>query len=176
MPEPGVLAGADDVLDAGVDAVRGVDVGALAAPASRGRGQVRRPEAVAPAVGGLEQGQLQVIGRSFARWSPGMPRKHADFVIRMGAEGDVEACARLAEAVGAGEAGAWRQTLTRTVRDGRQRALFVAEAGGQVVGYGRVVCAQADPAVPTAAAAGWYLLGRGSPSTRPGGGGESARH
>jgi hypothetical protein len=33
MTESGVLAGADDVLDAGVDAVGGVDVGALAAPA-----------------------------------------------------------------------------------------------------------------------------------------------
>ena len=30
MSQAGVLAGADDVLDAGVDAVRGVDLGALA--------------------------------------------------------------------------------------------------------------------------------------------------
>ena len=37
MPQAGVLAGADDVLDAGVDAVGGVDVGALAAPASASR-------------------------------------------------------------------------------------------------------------------------------------------
>jgi hypothetical protein len=36
-------------------------------------------------------------------------------------------------AIGAGEAAAWRQTLTRTVRDGQRRALFVAEACGQVV-------------------------------------------
>jgi hypothetical protein len=33
MPQAGVLPDADHVLDAGVDAVRGVDVGALAAPA-----------------------------------------------------------------------------------------------------------------------------------------------
>jgi ribosomal protein S18 acetylase RimI-like enzyme len=96
---------------------------------------------------------------SFARWSPDKPRKHAGFIVRMGTEGDVEACARLAEAIGAGEADPWRQTLTRTVRDGRQRALFVAEADGQVVGYGRVVCTQADPAVQGAAPPGWYLLG-----------------
>jgi GNAT superfamily N-acetyltransferase len=59
----------------------------------------------------------------------------------------------------------WRQTLTRTVRDGQQRALFVAESSGQVVGYGRVVCTDAGPAgpagpeVPGAAPPGWYLLG-----------------
>ena len=96
---------------------------------------------------------------SFARWSPQAPRKHADFTVRLGTEGDVETCARLAVAIGAGEETVWRQTLTRTVRDGQRRALFVAEACGQVVGYGRVVCAQADPAVQGAAPSGWYLLG-----------------
>src|ERR1700693_6025575 len=44
MSEAGVLAGADDVLDAGVDAVCGVNVGALPAPASGRGGQVRHPE------------------------------------------------------------------------------------------------------------------------------------
>src|ERR1019366_1122417 len=48
--EPGVLAGADDVLDAGVDAVRRVDVGALAQPALRVRGPVGDPQGVAPPV------------------------------------------------------------------------------------------------------------------------------
>jgi len=43
MPEAGVLPGADDVLDAGVDAVGGVDVGVLAAPAFRHDGQVGDP-------------------------------------------------------------------------------------------------------------------------------------
>ena len=61
------------------------------------------------------------------------PSAH-DFIIRMGTEADVEACVRLVVAIGAGEAAAWRQTLTRTVRDGQQRALFVADAGRQVVG------------------------------------------
>jgi len=45
------------------------------------------------------------------------------------------------------------------VRDGQRRALFVAEACGQVVGYGRVVCIEADPKAEGAAPAGWYLLG-----------------
>src|SRR6266487_2693878 len=58
MAEPGVLAGADDVLDAGVDAVGGVDVGALAAPAPGRGGQVGDPQGVAPAAGCLQQGQL----------------------------------------------------------------------------------------------------------------------
>jgi hypothetical protein len=32
---------------------------------------------------------------SFARWSPQAQRHYADFIIRMGTEGDVEACVRL---------------------------------------------------------------------------------
>jgi GNAT superfamily N-acetyltransferase len=96
---------------------------------------------------------------SYAHWSPHTPRQHADFIVRIGTERDVQACVRLVVAIGAGEAASWRQTLTRTVRDGQRRALFVAEARGQVVGYGRVVYAEADPDVETAAPAGWYLLG-----------------
>ena len=58
MPEAGVLAGADQVLDAGVDPVACAGVGALAAPASRVLGQVRHPQGVTPPVAGLEQGEL----------------------------------------------------------------------------------------------------------------------
>jgi GNAT superfamily N-acetyltransferase len=96
---------------------------------------------------------------SFAHWSPQTPRKHAGFIVRMGGEGDVEACVRLVVAIGAGAAAPWRQTLTRTVRDGGQRALFVAETCGQIAGYGRVVSVEADPKVPGTAPPGWYLLG-----------------
>src|SRR5689334_21707871 len=96
---------------------------------------------------------------SYAHWSPGARRKRAEFIIRPGAERDVEACVRLVVALGAGEDATWRQTLTRTVRDGKRRALFVAEADGQLAGYGRVVCIDADPQVKGAAPAGWYLLG-----------------
>jgi|SRR6478736_2242938 GNAT superfamily N-acetyltransferase len=84
------------------------------------------------------------------RWGP---------IAWPGGESDVEACVRLVVALGAGEDAAWRQTLTRTVRDGKRRALFVAEAHGQVAGHGRVVCIDADPQVEGAAPAGWYLLG-----------------
>ena len=66
MSQAGLLAGADDVLDAGAAAVRGVDVGALAAPALRRGGQVGDPPAVAPAAGGLEEGQLRVGVRALA--------------------------------------------------------------------------------------------------------------
>jgi hypothetical protein len=58
VAEAGVLAGAGHVLDAGVDPVGGVGVGALAAPAPRFSREVRRPQRVARAVGGLEQVQL----------------------------------------------------------------------------------------------------------------------
>ena len=62
MPEAGVLAGADHVLDAGVDPVRGINVGALAAPPFRAGGPVGDPQGVPPAVLGLEKGQLRACG------------------------------------------------------------------------------------------------------------------
>jgi hypothetical protein len=54
----GVLAGPDGILDAGMHPVGGVDAGVLAEPASGARRPVRCPQAVPPAVPGLEQGQL----------------------------------------------------------------------------------------------------------------------
>jgi hypothetical protein len=66
---------------------------------------------------------------SFAHWSPDTPRTHTGFIVRLGAEADVEACTQLAAAIGAGPADAWRQTLARTVRDGQQRAWI--PPGGQ---------------------------------------------
>jgi hypothetical protein len=110
---------------------------------------------------------------SFARWSPETPRKHADFTVRLGTEGDVEACVPLVVAIGAGEEAAWRQTLTRTVRDGD------------------VHCSWPRPAARSSVMAAWpaqRLIRRyrdqrrlagtcwDSLSIRPGGGGGSARH
>ena len=40
-------------------------------------------------------------GQSRFAWSPCTPRQHADVIVRMGTEGDVEACARLVPAIGA---------------------------------------------------------------------------
>ena len=65
MAQPGVLAGADRVLDPGLDAVGGVDVRVLAQPAFRARGPVRHPQAVPPPVLGLEQGELGAGMRPF---------------------------------------------------------------------------------------------------------------
>jgi ribosomal protein S18 acetylase RimI-like enzyme len=96
---------------------------------------------------------------SFAAWTPGVGRRPAGFTVRPGAPEDVEACVHLAVAIGAGSATRWRDTLTRTVRDGQERALFVAEAAGAVVAYGRVVLFQPVPATPDPAPRGWYLLG-----------------
>src|ERR1700761_23821 len=75
----------------------------------------------------------------FAAWTPEAGRRPADFTVRPGAPEDVEACVHLAVAIGAGSVTRWRGTLTRTIRDGQERALFVAEAAGAVVAYGRVV-------------------------------------
>jgi ribosomal protein S18 acetylase RimI-like enzyme len=96
---------------------------------------------------------------SFAPWTPDARRPATDFTVRPGAPGDVEACVRLVVAIGAGPEAQWRETLTRTVHDGQDRALLVAEADGGVVGYGRVVLFQPDPATPDVAPPGWYLLG-----------------
>jgi GNAT superfamily N-acetyltransferase len=76
-------------------------------------------------------------------------------VVRLATADDIPACVQLVVAIGAGSATEWRETLLRTVRDGVDRVLFVAQvADGPVVGYGRVVRAQ-PPAFPD----GWYLLG-----------------
>ena len=53
-----VLPGADGVLDPGMDPVGGVDVGGIGASAPQAGGQVGHPQAVPPAVLGLEQSQL----------------------------------------------------------------------------------------------------------------------
>ena len=59
MAQAGLLAGADGVLDAGLDPVGGVEVGVLSQPAPGGGGPVGGPQGVPPAVLGLEQGQLR---------------------------------------------------------------------------------------------------------------------
>ena len=56
--DPGRFPGADRVLDPGVHAVAGVDVGVLPAPALRVCGEVGDPQLVVVAVLVLEQGQL----------------------------------------------------------------------------------------------------------------------
>lgn len=95
----------------------------------------------------------------YAHWSPGAARQPAEFIIRLGTGQDVDGCARLVAGLGAGEEAVWRQTLMRAMRDGQHRALFVAQARGQVVGYGWVVHWEGDPADAATAPAGWYLLG-----------------
>jgi predicted GNAT family acetyltransferase len=81
-------------------------------------------------------------------------REPGDFVVRLGTAEDVRACVELVAVIGLDDPGTWRDTLTKTVRDGVERALFVAEANGDVVGYARVVHAR-TPVEPE----GWYLLG-----------------
>ena len=95
-----------------------------------------------------------MMPESFARCEPSQKRASAGFTVRAATSGDVPACVALAVAIGLGEPEAWTDTLEQTVRDGVNRALFVAEADGAVVGYGRTVRADAsaDPV-------GWYLLG-----------------
>src|SRR6266516_506982 len=129
MAEPGVLAGADHVLHPGMDAVGCVDVGALAQPAPRVRGPVRYPQAVAPAVFGLEQGQLRAGVRPLpAREDPHRLRPGAELVAagafaqQPGQLGDVRffypALAVRAARIGAGVTGAALADLALAVDRG----------------------------------------------------------
>jgi ribosomal protein S18 acetylase RimI-like enzyme len=90
----------------------------------------------------------------FAQWQPHRTRTDEQFMVRLGTEVDVAQCVSLIGAVGLDDPNAWLDTLRTTVRDGVERVLFVAEARGEIVGYGRAVRGRApvDPA-------GWYLLG-----------------
>ena len=58
VTQAGGFAGADGVLDPGVDPVSCVDIGGLSEPALGARGPVRGLQGVPAAVPGLEQGQL----------------------------------------------------------------------------------------------------------------------
>jgi ribosomal protein S18 acetylase RimI-like enzyme len=75
-------------------------------------------------------------------------------VVRLGTAEDVSACVDQVAAIGLDDPESWRDTLMKTVCNGVERVLFVAEADGDIVGYARAVhaCAPAEPE-------GWYLLG-----------------
>jgi ribosomal protein S18 acetylase RimI-like enzyme len=96
---------------------------------------------------------------AFAEWAPGEKRTLVDVVVRVGTEHDLGACVDLAVLIGAGEALAWDATLSRTVRDGVDRVLFVAEIDGGVVGYGRAVCTRPPSGDGPYLDTRWYLLG-----------------
>src|SRR5450755_2464079 len=66
MADSAVFPGPDRVLDPGLDPVRGIDIGGLPEPAFSAGGPVRGPQAVPPAVHGLEQGQLRAGMRPLA--------------------------------------------------------------------------------------------------------------
>jgi GNAT superfamily N-acetyltransferase len=77
------------------------------------------------------------------------------FSVRLGHPSDVPQCLEILATIQRSTAG-WERTLIRTAIDGSdQRALFVAVAESNVVGYGRAV--HVDQ--PTMPMAGWYLLG-----------------
>jgi GNAT superfamily N-acetyltransferase len=95
---------------------------------------------------------------SFAAWEPTAVRKPANFEVRIATAADVDACVDLAASIGLAAEG-WRETLTRTVLDGTNRVLFVADCGGVITGYGRIVFASPTADDPAATPEGWYLLG-----------------
>ena len=81
-------------------------------------------------------------------------------MIRIGRDTDIDACVRLAFANVVGLQGDWSRTLTTTVEDaGHNRELFVADLGGSIVGYARIVHLDHPLDVDGVLPVGWFLLG-----------------
>jgi hypothetical protein len=120
MAEPGVLASADDVLDAGVDAVGGVGVGALAAPSPRPGGQVRGPQRVAPPVGRLEERELGAgvgpLSRAKTRIAFGQPLSWSPAGPSRSSPVSSATCASSIQQAGCAQRGFWQASSARRSR------------------------------------------------------------
>jgi GNAT superfamily N-acetyltransferase len=103
-----------------------------------------------------------MVDRNFAEYEPRRDRPSEappQVQIRLGTHGDIDACVRLLSQFSATDGESWHQTLARTVDDGEQRALFVAELDETLLGYGRAVRVNETGSEGNPAPAGWYLLG-----------------
>lgn len=82
-------------------------------------------------------------------------------VVRMATSADLEAVAELAIPRAGGEHEQWVERLTEDLVD-PERGLWVADRGGEVIGYGRAHRFEAAPdAPPSTAPDGFYLVGLG---------------
>ena len=87
--------------------------------------------------------------------------------IRIAVVDDVDSCAALACLDGAGDREEWRSTFERTVADGWDRVLCVADTGPGIVGYARAVRLAIPPDTDRVLPAGWYLLGASALGLEP---------
>jgi ribosomal protein S18 acetylase RimI-like enzyme len=98
---------------------------------------------------------------SFAVYSPAAPRQKApdQLTVREATTADVDQCVDLIISINGGDPHGWRAMLQRTV-DGDDQTVMVADIGGEIAGYARIV-RHALPSDPPAdaAPAGYYLMG-----------------
>lgn len=87
--------------------------------------------------------------------SPGTPL--ADVAVRPVESADWLACGRLAARRQGGQPEAWAERLALACEEGQ--ALFVAESGGEIVGYGGVSWQDPGALGGRNTPAGWYLSG-----------------
>jgi ribosomal protein S18 acetylase RimI-like enzyme len=97
----------------------------------------------------------------FAPYAPGTGRRPspADLRVREALPPDVEGCVAVIMAVNGGDEAGWRAMFHRTLAAADQ-ALLVADVGGEIVGYARVVHHGMPAEAPVdAVPEGYYLMG-----------------
>lgn len=126
--------------------------------------ETRRQPSAAASCG--VRGTTHVPARLPQEDNPGVDgREHASMSrgaeVRLATAADLDAVAELAISRAAGEHEQWVKRLTEDLVD-HERGLWVADRGGEVIGYGRVHRFKPAPdAPPLTAPAGFYLSGLG---------------
>jgi GNAT superfamily N-acetyltransferase len=83
----------------------------------------------------------------------------AEPTVREATAPDIEGCVALAELVSDGSNVDWSELFRHNIEH-NDRHVVVAQAGNELIGYGRTAWFQPDPAAPkNAAPAGYYLIG-----------------
>jgi ribosomal protein S18 acetylase RimI-like enzyme len=99
---------------------------------------------------------------TFEPWEPSrvdVPAPPAELTVREATAQAIEGCVALAELVADGSDVDWSE-LFRHNLEHNDRHLVVAQAGAELIGYGRTAWFEPDPAAPpNAAPAGYYLVG-----------------
>jgi GNAT superfamily N-acetyltransferase len=99
---------------------------------------------------------------TFEPWVPSrveVPVRPAGFTIREATAQDIDGCVVLSALVSDGSSADWAELFRRNIKH-RDRHLVVAQAGDELIAYGRAAWFEPDPAAPSnAAPAGYYLIG-----------------
>jgi GNAT superfamily N-acetyltransferase len=99
---------------------------------------------------------------TFEPWAPShadTPAPPCEVIVREATSQDVEGCVALADLVSDGSSVDWSELFRHNVEH-HDRYLVVAQAGDELIGYGRTAWFEPDGAAPpNAAPAGYYLIG-----------------